>query len=404
MKIGKFIALAGIALCGATVTFAQTWTQSLASSSDLAAVTSSADGTKLFASGLGYVFCMSTNSGATWTMSTEPQIGSMYGSWTCLASSADGNTLVALNYDTAWLSTNSGATWISNTVPGASWFESLALSADGTKAVAVSGSTGNGGQRGGIYVSTNSGLTWSETLAPSNIWSAVASSADGTIIAAAVLVSSGPTVPVYVSTNSGLTWAPTASPTNMQCAAIASSADGRMLAVAGFSITGALGMLYTSTNTGNTWQSNNMPLPGAHWSGVAFSADGTKLVAISSGPIVTSTNSGKTWATNNAPEDSWGAVTASADGSKLAASTFSNGIWTSQTTTSPTLNLSPANGGLGLSWTIPSTNFVLQQNADLSTTNWSLVTNTPVLNYTNLQYQVSLPASAGNAFFRLSIQ
>jgi hypothetical protein len=50
---------------------------------------------------------------------------------------------------------------------------------------------------------------------------------------------------------------------------------------------------------------------------------------------------------------------------------------------------------------VPSTNFALQQNADLSTANWTVVTNTAVLNLTNLQNQVSLPLPSGNAFYQL---
>jgi hypothetical protein len=56
------------------------------------------------------------------------------------------------------------------------------------------------------------------------------------------------------------------------------------------------------------------------------------------------------------------------------------------------------------SWTVPSTNFELQQNLDLSTANWTALTNVPVLNLTNLQEQVSLPATNGNGFFRLIAQ
>ena len=47
-------------------------------------------------------------------------------------------------------------------------------------------------------------------------------------------------------------------------------------------------------------------------------------------------------------------------------------------------------------------NFVLQQNSDLCTSNWTdLTNNTPTLNLTNLQNQVALPLPAGNAFYRL---
>jgi hypothetical protein len=353
---------------------------------------------------------ISTNSGATWTTNTEPQIGSEYGAWICAACSADGKTLVGMNANGVWVSTNSGGSWFSNNVPGVKFWVSVALSADGTKAVAVDGRQAlvAGSSGGGIYISTNSGMTWSETLAPTNTWTSVASSADGTVLAAAVL--GAPTVPVYVSTNSGTTWAPTYTPTNINCYSMASSADGRKLIVGGLNLAhGDTGIIYTSTNLGNTWISNSVPFSYNPWFGVASSADGTRLAAVGQdggGAVVTSTNSGTTWTANNVPIPlGWLSVASSADGTKLAALSededLHGGIWTWQTTPSPVLGLAQANGDLALSWLIPSTNFVLQENTKLTTTNWSSLTDVPILNLTNLQNQITLPAPASNAFFRL---
>ena len=44
---------------------------------------------------------------------------------------------------------------------------------------------------------------------------------------------------------------------------------------------------------------------------------------------------------------------------------------------------------------------VLQQNSDLTTTNWADVTNLPTLNLTNLKNQVILPLSGGGRYYRL---
>jgi len=52
-------------------------------------------------------------------------------------------------------------------------------------------------------------------------------------------------------------------------------------------------------------------------------------------------------------------------------------------------------------WIVPSTNFVLQQNLDLTTTNWTDVTNPPALNLTNLQNEVILTPTNNSAFYRL---
>jgi len=56
-----------------------------------------------------------------------------------------------------------------------------------------------------------------------------------------------------------------------------------------------------------------------------------------------------------------------------------------------------------LGWTVPSTNFVLQQSSNLNSTSWSVVTNLPVPNLTNLQNQVTLTSPVGTGFYRLKI-
>jgi hypothetical protein len=56
-------------------------------------------------------------------------------------------------------------------------------------------------------------------------------------------------------------------------------------------------------------------------------------------------------------------------------------------------------GNLLLSWPSPPGNFVLQQNSDLTTTNWMTVTNLSTI--TDFQNQVILPPAAGSQFYRL---
>jgi hypothetical protein len=77
------------------------------------------------------------------------------------------------------------------------------------------------------------------------------------------------------------------------------------------------------------------------------------------------------------------------------------GIYTLQATPAPVLNLTPSDGGLILSWIVPSLGFRLQENPDLRTANWSDVTNIPTLNVTNLHYQVTLTATNDVRLFRL---
>ena len=106
-----------------------------------------------------------------------------------------------------------------------------------------------------------------------------------------------------------------------------------------------------------------------------------------------------TWISNDAPSTNWAAVASSADGNKLVAVTVGGGIYTLQTTPSPQLNLTPASTNFTLAWTVPATNFVLQQSSDLLA--WADVTNAPVLNLPNLQNQVTLPRSGNQSFYRL---
>jgi hypothetical protein len=76
-------------------------------------------------------------------------------------------------------------------------------------------------------------------------------------------------------------------------------------------------------------------------------------------------------------------------------------IYILQTTRPPQLDLVPASGGLAISWTVPSTNLVMQKCFDLAASDWLDVTNLPTLNLTTLQNEVVLPLSASNAFYRL---
>jgi hypothetical protein len=410
MKIIKSMLLAVAAWGGlftvADPAFSQTWTPTSTPSEIWTSVASSADGSKLIAGSLGWIYCISTNSGTTWITNTQPQKGSNNGSWSSIVSSADGTKYVGILGNLIWVSTNSGTTWLSNNVPGVSFFGSVALSADGNKLVAVVGDYSSAGP---IYISTNSGVTLTQTTAPTNNWMSVASSADGTKLVAAAMNSEGGFI--YASTDSGLTWALTGAPTNNNWVTVASSADGSKLVAASwyaFVSNHIYGCVYTSTNFGMTWTSNNVP--DAQWQSVAASADGTRLVAVAVEPfglICSSTNSGATWISNAVPSESWHSVASSADGNQLvvagmADQSFNPGhVYISQTTSSPCLNLTPSSSNLAVAWIIPSTDFMLQQNLDLTTTNWTDVTNTPVLNLTNLQDEVTLPMPAGSGFYRL---
>jgi hypothetical protein len=104
---------------------------------------------------------------------------------------------------------------------------------------------------------------------------------------------------------------------------IACSADGtRLIAVLGM----AFGLIFTSTDSGVTWQPAD---DYRNWAGVALSADGSKAVAVVwNGQIYTSINGGSNWAAQESSR-AWSSVASSADGSKLVAAELNGQIYTS---------------------------------------------------------------------------
>jgi hypothetical protein len=386
MRAVKVYFLMALSICLALEPLiAQTWTQTSAPTKGWMSLASSADGTKLIA---GFEFgglYTSTNSGVTWQ--TNTLLGPTHA-----AMSADGTRLVMSAGSRIYISTNGGAIWFSNVL--GQDISAVAASADGMKLVAVN-SSGNGGH---IFTSTDGGATWATNTFAGKNWTSVASSADGTILIATANTG-GAGAGIYSSTNSGLTWITNIVPVpaaDWQCAA--ASADGTRLAAG---IGGNGGAIFTSTNSGASWISNAVPKK--IWASLACSADGTRLVAASgiNVTIFTSTDSGTTWVSNSAPKIDWWAVASSADGDRLVAVANNNGIYIAQTAPSPVMSLNSAssNGNLALSWIVSSTNFVLQSSADLA--GWTDLTNTPVLNLTNLQNQIFLPPPESNVFFRL---
>jgi hypothetical protein len=362
--------------CGVFVTvncvFAQTWTLTSAPTNlNWSAVASSADGSRLIAAAYNSLWT-STNSGLTWASNTIPSSSGIG-----VVSSANGDRLVAVatTYSTniMYTSTDSGTTWMSNNIIPSC--HSLASSADGQKLLVAGGT---------VWTSTNAGSSWVSNNPPGGCISA-ASSSDGSTLIVGCYVGH-----IYVSRNSGISWQANGSPGGIFWS-LACSADGTTI-FAGNSADHS----YTSTNSGLTWMANNFP--GTYF---ASSADGTKLVA-GGAYIYTSTNSGTTWVSNNFPRAGY-LVASSADGNKLVVA-GNTGIYTSYAAPTPQLNIKSSGGNLALSWLVPSTNFGLQQNDNLTTANWVTLTNTPVLNLTNLQDEVVLSPTNSSGFFRLKSQ
>ncbi len=233
------------------------WTQTSAPGEAYTSVASSSDGSKVVAAAPprwdyqvqqwvshGGIYA-STDSGANWRLTSAPG-----DAWTAVASSADGSRLFAVSeYGTdgpdvggsIYFSMDAGATWTRGRAPtnsSTSW-TSIASSADGLRLVAVSKPEFYWQEDqplvrgGGIYVSGDSGVTWRLTSAPTNeTWMSVASSADGTRLAAVAgdrYFGTG-SDSVYLSTDSGMTWARTSTPAGPWYR-VACSADGQRIAL-----------------------------------------------------------------------------------------------------------------------------------------------------------------------------
>jgi DNA-binding beta-propeller fold protein YncE len=375
-----------------------TW-QSVASSTDGSRLIAGANGSSGAPGGI-YV---STNHGATWTTALEANAA-----WEAVATSAGGDTLIAASTGSfnLYISTNSGTTFVPATFPSYFNWSSVACSADGTKLAAIS-QLGANGQAGstGEYTSTDSGLNW--TPRPSGLLGYavyIASSADGNKLILGAGGDSG-IGSIYTSADAGVNWTRATNAPIAHWYSVASSANGNQLLACSYP-----GNVYLSTNAGVNW--TKTMLPTNNWNSVAESADGSKAVALANsgsatfgvgkGGIWTSTDSGNTWISNNVPSASWTCAAMSADGNEFVASmgnpSIAGGIYVSQTTPVPVLTLSASDNTL-ISWMVPSLNFTLQQSSDLS--NWTDMTNVPVLNFTNLENQVALPSPGGNSFFRL---
>ena len=302
--------LTGLVVNGLAGAAGANWTQTGAPSQDWESIASSADGTRLAAASVDFIYT-STNGGVNWTQTSAPEAG-----WSSIASSADGTHLAAAIYGVGsegiYTSTNAGINWTPTSAPAGYW-PSIASSADGTRLAAVI-------QGGGIYSSTNGGVTWTQTGAPSENWFCIASSGDGLHLAAAAYGGG-----IYTSTSGGATWTETSAINGQGWTTISSSADGTRLAAAPGSES-ADGYIYFSTNSGLAWtQANVLQI---RWAGLATSADGMRLEAASYSGIYTSQDGGNSWALST-PATGAGCIASSAGGAQLAAGCLNGYVYTS---------------------------------------------------------------------------
>ena len=225
--------------------------------------------------------------------------------WTAVASSSDGNKVVAAAASMIFTSADSGVTWTNRTSTAGLKWTSVASSADGAKVVAST-------RDGTIYTSADSGATWTLQRGavtfsdPRNPTESgfVASSSDGSKLVSVVagLQSTGS---ISTSIDSGVTWTNQTSDPNAFWTAVASSADGTKLFATAWGSWGAsvANGIFASVNGGATW--NKTSAPSAFWDSVATSSDGSKVIATTAyietypvlrkGDLYTSADGGATW-------------------------------------------------------------------------------------------------------------
>ena len=233
--------------------------------------------------------------GVSWRPALVPAFNISPEPFQDVASSADGMRLIAgRRTDTVYISHDGGQSWTPSVGVG-NWV-SVASSADGTKLAAVNFAVGVQ-----MQFSADSGDTW-EARGPSRTWVDVASSADGTKLVAVTLNDQ-----IFTSADSGVSWTPRESIRSWR--AVASSADGTRLAAA------TPDAMYISTDSGVTWTPHGA---GNFWTSVASSADGMRLIAVASAQLYMSTDGGTTW-TPRAEAGVVSYVASSADGTRLIA-------------------------------------------------------------------------------------
>lgn len=250
-----------------------TWTAANTPNTYWASVASSADGSVLVALA-GQAIYRSTNSGADWIATSTPGTPGLI--WSSVACSADGHEVVATTESSGiYRSLDWGATWSVTSAPGTNYWTSIACSADGTKMVAASGNYAIPpyySVQGVIYVSRDSGATWTKAggTEGKNLMT-VACSANGMkMIAGGTGTIAGS--PVYISTNSGVGWTPVGVPIK-NLWPVASSADGTRLAAACYP-----GLIYFSQDAGADWTATSA---GSNaWVCITCSSDGNAWLAL----------------------------------------------------------------------------------------------------------------------------
>ena len=229
----------------------------------------------------------------------SPTPAGIDGSWTSVASSMDGITIVAAKNDDIFIGTYS--------VPDSQWtltsqgihgnWAGVAYSADGTHIYAAPLTDANGHMG---YIHRYASGMWTPTANAYGNWSSVGCSSNGSIVLATQTANTmGGNITygnLFVSMDEGEIWR---IPDRIKVGVWTDSAvslDGTvMIASQECDETGYAGQLWTSTDSGTTWSSNG---PHMKWSSVAMNSNGTIMMAAASTPsalVYASSDFGLSW-------------------------------------------------------------------------------------------------------------
>lgn len=212
----------------------------------------SQDGLKVAAVIQNGPLVLSSNGGATWHTAVLPD-GQAAHWWRAISSSSDGSVLVAASHNgEIYRSTDSGSTWqrvtvtVNGTAVTETWYR-VRTSADG-RTIAVVANTFGGAPGTGIYVSHDGGATWSKGFSLVTDYTFIAMSADGQRIAVTVSNTSSTVGRVLLSVDGGATFTQVSvqgSGTDWRAIAMSAAGDHLAAAVGGFD-TGTTGLLYVA--------------------------------------------------------------------------------------------------------------------------------------------------------------
>ncbi len=258
-----------------------TWLRTSAPSltNNWSTVISSADGTHLAAiAGAGGDLYVSQDSGTTWLPPRVHLVGNVVGSTDGLKLLALGSCFCA-SPNPLYHSSDGGLSWTTSMIPGTNTWSLAASSSDGSRLILFGLDIIN--HTASVYLSTDSGFSWQKLPAPFKNWNALAASADAKHLVLANLLPES----LYTSQDYGASWTVLpAAPAAQLWVSLASSADGTHLAAG---TADGYGGFYVSTDAGLNWAYANPPQPQVGnktikigWSGIVSSRDGLRLAAL----------------------------------------------------------------------------------------------------------------------------